>query len=215
PLNFNSPYKSTSIQEFWKRWHMTLGRFLTNYLYIPLGGNRKGELKTLRNLSIVFLASGIWHGAGWNFIIWGALHGAAILVHRTWKNKGYKMPALLGWAITLFSVNIFWVFFRAKDLAGAVKVLKAMVDYRSIGSLITESYRKTANPYLGNKASLLLLVLSIGISLLIKNSFDKNKSMKFKLIGKIEVTIYLGLSLLMILTLKLSNIDSTFLYFNF
>ncbi|MGL6119911.1 MAG: MBOAT family O-acyltransferase, partial [Fusobacteriaceae bacterium] len=103
PLNFNSPYKSTSIQEFWKRWHMTLGRFLTNYLYIPLGGNRKGELKTLRNLSIVFLASGIWHGAGWNFIIWGALHGLAILIHRTWKNKGYKMPALLGWAITLFS----------------------------------------------------------------------------------------------------------------
>ncbi|MGL4867793.1 MAG: MBOAT family O-acyltransferase, partial [Cetobacterium sp.] len=82
PLNFNSPYKSTSIQEFWKRWHMTLGRFLTNYLYIPLGGNRKGELKTLRNLLIVFLASGIWHGAGWNFIIWGALHGLAILIHR-------------------------------------------------------------------------------------------------------------------------------------
>ncbi|MGL5050706.1 MAG: MBOAT family O-acyltransferase, partial [Fusobacteriaceae bacterium] len=168
PLNFNSPYKSTNIQEFWKRWHMTLGRFLTNYLYIPLGGNKKGELKTLRNLLIVFLVSGIWHGAGWNFIIWGALHGAAILVHRIWKNQGYKMPALLGWAITLFSVNIFWVFFRAKDLAEAAKVLKAMVDYKSIGNLITESYRRTANPYLGSRVSLLLLVLSIVISLLIK-----------------------------------------------
>ena len=101
PLNFNSPYKSTNIQEFWKKWHMTLGRFMTNYLYIPMGGNRKGELKTLRNLFIVFLASGIWHGAGWNFIIWGMLHGICILIHRIWKNSGRKMNKFVGWLITM------------------------------------------------------------------------------------------------------------------
>ncbi|MGL5963291.1 MAG: MBOAT family O-acyltransferase, partial [Fusobacteriaceae bacterium] len=181
----------------------------TNYLYIPLGGNRSGELKTLRNLLIVFLASGVWHGAGWNFIIWGALHGAAILIHRIWNGRGYKMPAILGWALTLFSVNIFWVFFRAKDLAGSAKVLKAMVDYKSIGSFITLSYRETANPYLGNKASLLLLVLSIGISLLIKNSFDKTKSIKFNNLNCLELTIYFVGSILLLKRV------ATFLYFNF
>ncbi|WP_294665960.1 MBOAT family O-acyltransferase, partial [uncultured Fusobacterium sp.] len=107
PLNFNSPYKSANIQEFWKRWHMTLGRFMTNYLYIPLGGNRLGERKTLRNLFIVFMASGIWHGAGWNFITWGGLHGICILIHRVWKNSGRKMNKLLGWFITINLVNIF------------------------------------------------------------------------------------------------------------
>ncbi|MGL5049955.1 MAG: MBOAT family O-acyltransferase, partial [Fusobacteriaceae bacterium] len=209
PLNFNSPYKSTNIQDFWKRWHMTLGRFLTNYLYIPIGGNRGGELKTLRNLLIVFLVSGIWHGAGWNFIIWGALHGLAILIHRTWKNKGYKMSALLGWALTLFSVNIFWVFFRAKDLAGAAKVLKAMLDYRSIGSLITESYKVTTNPYLGNKISLLLLVISIIIAIVFKNSFEKNRSIKFCNINCFEMAVYSVSSILLLKRV------ATFLYFNF
>ncbi|MGL5125825.1 MAG: MBOAT family O-acyltransferase, partial [Fusobacteriaceae bacterium] len=209
PLNFNSPYKSTSIQEFWKRWHMTLGRSLTNYLYIPLGGNRSGELKTLRNLSIDFLASGIWHGAGWNFIIWGALHGAAILVHRIWKNQGYKMPALLGWALTLFSVNIFWVFFRANDLAGAAKVLKAMVDYRSIGSLITLSYRETAHPYFGNLFTLIILIIGILIVVLLRNSKEKELNIKFNCVNFVEKILYLLLSFCFFERV------STFLYFNF
>ncbi|MGL5964435.1 MAG: MBOAT family O-acyltransferase, partial [Fusobacteriaceae bacterium] len=101
PLNFNSPYKALNIQDFWKRWHMTLGRFLTNYLYIPLGGNRKGDKRTLLNLLLVFLVSGVWHGAGWNFILWGGLHGISILIHRVWKSKKIYMPKLIGWAITL------------------------------------------------------------------------------------------------------------------
>ncbi|MGL5918366.1 MAG: MBOAT family protein, partial [Cetobacterium sp.] len=152
---------------------------------------------------------GIWHGAGWNFIIWGALHGLAILIHRVWKSNGYKMPALLGWAITMFSVNIFWVFFRAKDLAEASKVLGAMIDYRTLGSFITVNYREIANPYLGNKASLLLLVVSILISLFTKNSFDKSKSMKFNLLNSLELLSFLGIGLLLI------NRVATFLYFNF
>ena len=82
PINFNSPYKSLSITEFWRRWHITLGRFLKDYLYIPLGGNRFGKVLTLRNLFIVAFLSGIWHGAGWGFVIWGALHGVAMVIHR-------------------------------------------------------------------------------------------------------------------------------------
>lgn len=209
PLNFNSPYKSSNIQEFWKRWHMTLGRFLTNYLYIPLGGNRKGELKTLRNLLIVFLVSGIWHGAGWNFIIWGALHGIAILIHRIWKSKGYKIPSILGWSITLFFVNIFWVFFRAKDLSGTFKVLKAMIDFRSLRSFITLSYREVANPYLGNKVSMGLVLIAIIITLLFKNSFEKNKNMKFNNLNCTEIIIYFVGSILLLKRV------ATFLYFNF
>lgn len=209
PLNFNSPYKATNIQEFWKRWHITLGRFLTNYLYIPLGGNRKGESKTLRNLLIVFLVSGIWHGAGWNFIIWGGLHGLSILAHRIWKDKGYKMPTILSWAITLFSVNIFWIFFRATNLSDAIKVLKAMFDFRSIKQLITLNYREIANPYLGNKVSLLLLVICVFIVLFSRNSFRKNKENEFGIISFFEQFLYLGSSMLLL------NRVATFLYFNF
>ncbi|MGL6130563.1 MAG: MBOAT family protein, partial [Fusobacteriaceae bacterium] len=145
----------------------------------------------------------------WNFIIWGALHGLAILIHRVWKSKGYKMPALLGWAITMFSVNIFWVFFRAKDLAEASKVLGAMIDYRTLGSFISVNYTEIANPYLGNKASLLLLVVSILISLFIKSSFDKSKGMKFNNLNCIEITIYFVGSVLLLKRV------ATFLYFNF
>ncbi|MGL4947336.1 MAG: MBOAT family O-acyltransferase, partial [Cetobacterium sp.] len=169
-----------------------------------------------RNLLIVFLASGIWHGAGWNFIIWGALHGLAILIHRVWKSKGYKMPALLGWAITMFSVNIFWVFFRAKDLAEASKVLGAMIDVTSLSNLITENYKTAITQnVVGNKIGLICLVLSIFISFIFYSSHEKNKNIKFDLIQQIEIIFYLGVSIMIILVLKVSNIDSSFLYFNF
>lgn len=209
PLNFNSPYKAVNIQDFWKRWHMTLGRFLTNYLYIPLGGNRKGEKRTLGNLLVVFLVSGIWHGAGWNFILWGGLHGISILIHRIWKNKGLIMPKILGWAITMFSINIFWIFFRAKSFQDAMKVIRAMFDIGSVRSFLTVAYRESTGAYLGNKVSLLLLVLSIGISLLLKNSYEKQRDMKFNLFNNFEIVI---MTITAILLLKRV---ASFLYFNF
>ena len=126
PANFNSPYKARSIQDFWHRWHMTLSRFLRDYIYIPLGGNRRGNGHTYLNLFITFLIGGIWHGAGWTFVFWGALHGIGIIVHRIWKQLGYAMPALLGWFITFNFINITWVFFRAKEWDDALKVLKGM-----------------------------------------------------------------------------------------
>ncbi|MFA6931512.1 MAG: MBOAT family O-acyltransferase [Lentisphaeria bacterium] len=132
PMNFNSPYKSTDFQDFWRRWHITLGRFMMIYLYIPMGGNRKGGFRTSFNLFCVFLISGLWHGAGWLFLIWGGLHGLSIIIHRFWRKlmdkryHAFKIPRRVAVAITFVCVNILWVFFRAPDLLRACRLLKYM-----------------------------------------------------------------------------------------
>lgn len=209
PLNFNSPYKSSNIQEFWKRWHITLGRFLTNYLYIPLGGNRKGEIKTLRNLLIVFLFSGVWHGAGWNFIIWGGLHGISILIHRLWKKTELKMPKFFGWIITIFLVNIFWIFFRANTFKEAMKVIKGMFNIISLPQVITATYKSFLPSILNEKISLMVLVIGILISILLKNSTFKVEKFNFKFYNLVEQSLYLFGSILFL------NRVANFLYFNF
>ena len=130
--NFDHPYFADSPSDFWRRWHMTLSRFLKEYIYIPLGGNRNGEFRTYTNLVITFLIGGIWHGAGWTFVFWGLLHGIAIVIHRAWSQMGMRMYALLAWFVTFNFINITWVFFRAKEWDDAIKVLKGMFG----GSLI-------------------------------------------------------------------------------
>ena len=127
PINFNSPYKARDIQDFWRRWHITLSRFLKDYIYIPLGGNRKGKYRTYYNLMATFVLGGLWHGAGWTFVFWGTLHGIALVIHRLWKAFGYTMNKYLAWFITFNFVNIAWVFFRAKEWGDASKVLFGMV----------------------------------------------------------------------------------------
>lgn len=178
PINFNSPYKALNIATFWRKWHITLGRFLKDYLYIPLGGNQNlahkqsrfyttiNNLLTLRNLFIVAFLSGIWHGAGWGFVIWGSLHGLAMVVHRIYmllykrldsKVKDYacsdkagrldfkslyirfmksRIYAVLCWILTFNFVNIAWVFFRAENLQGAVNLLKGMFG----GNIVLPSF---------------------------------------------------------------------------
>lgn len=131
PINFDSPYKALSIQDFWRRWHITLSNFLRDYLYIPLGGNRAGEARTCLNLVITFALGGLWHGASWMFVAWGLLHGVALVVHRLWRKLGIAMPSALAWLLTFLFVNAAWVFFRAADAAQAMKVLGGMVDVRS------------------------------------------------------------------------------------
>ena len=211
PINFNSPYKSTNIQEFWQKWHMTLGRFLANYLYIPLGGNRKGEKRTLLNLLIVFLVSGIWHGAGWNFIIWGMLHGICILIHRVWKNSKRKMNKFIGWLITMNLVNIFWVFFRAKDLASAFKVIKGMFNISSLMNinLISVEFLRFSSGYLGNFINGVILTVVSIIILFNKNSYKKLNDFKLGIFFLIEQFFYFSVSLLLV------NRVQEFLYFNF
>jgi len=129
PINFNSPYKATNIQDFWKRWHMTLSRFLRDYVYIPLGGNRKGEFRTYNNLMATFVIGGLWHGAGWTFIFWGFLHGLALMVQRFWSKLGFKLWTWLAWLITFNFINIAWIFFRAKEWDDAIKVLGSMFNF--------------------------------------------------------------------------------------
>jgi Predicted membrane protein involved in D-alanine export len=126
PINFDSPYKALNIQQFWQKWHMTLNRFLTHYVYIPLGGSRTGKKRTYLNIMIVFLISGLWHGAGWTFIFWGFLHGAASVICRMWKQLGLKMPRALAWGLTFLFVVCAWVFFRAGSMEEAWNVLSAM-----------------------------------------------------------------------------------------
>jgi len=113
PINFNSPYKALDIQDFWRRWHITLSRYLRDYLYIPLGGNRSSAERIHLNIMATFVLGGLWHGASWMFVIWGALHGAALVVHRIWRRLGLRMPTPLAWLLTFCFVNITWIFFRA------------------------------------------------------------------------------------------------------
>ncbi len=128
PFNFNAPYRAVSIQDFWRRWHMTLSRWLRDYVYIPMGGSRGGAYMTFRNLFLTFLIGGLWHGASWTFVVWGALHGAASCVHRLWSAAGFRLPAPFAIMLTFLFVNAAWVFFRAPDLSTAFDVLSAMAS---------------------------------------------------------------------------------------
>lgn len=136
PINFDSPYKSTSIVDFWRRWHMTLSRFLRDYLYIPLGGNRKGPLMRYVNLLLTMTLGGIWHGAGWTFLAWGLLHGTYLIVNHGWRRiwphclwaaKGESLIfRLMSWAVTFLAVVVGWVFFRSANLESAFAFLTAL-----------------------------------------------------------------------------------------
>lgn len=137
PLNFHSPYKSVNIIEFWRRWHMTLSRFLRDYLYIPLGGNRNGEVRRYLNLVVTMLLGGLWHGAGWTFVVWGGLHGLYLVINHGWQNlriqfgqnpltRLSKTMHALAVFITFLAVSAAWVVFRADNLHTAIAMLKAM-----------------------------------------------------------------------------------------
>ena len=126
PVNFDAPYRATSIREFWRRWHMTLSRFLRDYLYIPLGGSRSGALRAYSVTLLTMLLCGLWHGAGWTFVAWGGLHGVAVCCNRWWSGFGRALPAPLGWLLTMVFVIVGWVLFRADDFHGAARMLSAM-----------------------------------------------------------------------------------------
>jgi alginate O-acetyltransferase complex protein AlgI len=135
PLNFNSPYKATSIVDFWRRWHMTLSQFLRDYLYIPLGGNRHGRVLRYVNLMITMGLGGLWHGAAWTFVIWGALHGVYLCINHAWTHfspavapRFARVGNFAGLMVTFLAVVIAWVFFRADNITSALSVLSRMAD---------------------------------------------------------------------------------------
>ena len=198
PINFNSPYKATSIQDFWRRWHITLTRFLRDYIYIPLGGNRKGELKTCINLVVTFLLGGLWHGAGWGFIIWGLLHGFALVVNRLWRKLGIKMNSYVAWFITFNFVNIAWVFFRAPNMCDTFNVIKAMFGFN--GDAFTN--------ILGRKIALITFGLLL-LTLILQNSMQIINDYKPKWNNAVLIAI------IFVLAVCSLNKISEFLYFQF
>ena len=131
PMNFNSPYKATSIVEFWQRWHITLTRFLRQYIYFPLGGNRRGNLRTYVNIIIVFLVSGIWHGANWTFIVWGLLHGVANALTRRFQKGWNRLHTVMQWLLTFGFVSMTWMIFRADNLQQGCQFLSKLVLVRN------------------------------------------------------------------------------------
>jgi alginate O-acetyltransferase complex protein AlgI len=145
PMNFYSPYKANNIIEFWRRWHMTLSRFLRDYLYIPLGGNRHGEARRYINLMITMLLGGLWHGAGWTFVVWGGLHGIYLTANHLWRagrdRLGLSGPIfagrILSVLLTFLAVCVAWVFFRAADLPTAMRILNGMAGINGIYLPIT------------------------------------------------------------------------------
>lgn len=133
PINFNSPYKAVTIADFWNRWHMTLTRFLRKYVYFPLGGNRKGKVRTLWNIIIVFLVSGIWHGADWTFILWGGVHGAAQVLYRIFGKIWNRIPRILQWLGTFLFLNMSWLIFRADSLGDFRILFKNLFPWKPGG----------------------------------------------------------------------------------
>lgn len=219
PINFNSPYKALDIQDFWRRWHMTLSRFLRDYVYIPLGGSKKGSFRTYNNLMATFVLGGLWHGAGWTFIFWGFLHGLALIIHRAWQQIGFRLPKLLAWFITFNFVNIAWVFFRAKEWDDAIKVLKAMF----FGEVIVAHhwYPKLQflheyisagfwSKQLGNgEKGFYFIIVAFLIAIFAKNSVQLINTIKLNL------KMLLFTSIILVIALSYLNKASEFLYFNF
>ena len=134
PLNFNAPYRSCDILEFWKRWHMTLTSFLQKNIYIPLGGNRKGKIRTYLNVFIVFVVSGFWHGANWTFVVWGMLHGAACVLNRIFIKQWNRVYKVFRWLCTFGFINLTWLIFRAENLQ-QTKMIIQKVFAGEIGSV--------------------------------------------------------------------------------
>ena len=213
PINFNSPYKSMNIREFWQRWHITLSRFLTTYIYFPLGGSRKGLVRTCINLMIVFLASGLWHGAGWLFLLWGLMHGAAMVLYRIFRKQYDALHPALQWMLTFGFVVVAWVFFRATSLADALAIVKSMfmMDFGLLRSEITSAFALPGGFHPGYNALYMLVWYALALfgCLGMRNTYEKTLAFKPTLSNAVTTVL-----MILYCTLSLSSV-SVFLYFNF
>lgn len=223
PVNFLSPYKASSILEFWQRWHITLTRFLRKYIYYPLGGNRKGVARTMINVMLVFLVSGIWHGAAWTFILWGLLHGTANALCRLFRRVWDKVPRIIGTLCTFIFVNFAWILFRAETLLQAKTVfsklfapweLRLSTEFLGQFDLLEFTYVEKHISVLGNLIGRypwlhLVILLSLALTLVF---FAKNCHEK-KFVPNMGNAIS-SIVLLVWSVVSFSGL-STFLYFNF
>jgi alginate O-acetyltransferase complex protein AlgI len=226
PYNFNSPYKATSIQDFWRCWHITLSRWLRNYIYIPLGGNRKGKWRTQINVLLTMLLGGLWHGANWTFVVWGGAHGLALAVNRLWNSSGLRMPLFFDWLTTFLFVNFTWVLFRATSFSDAIKVYKGMFGFN--GVKISQEFANVFN-YLTQTqlfrlegvvftsfvsiTTLNYLLLFGTLSLVLKNTQEiyLEKQVKFTILH----LLFCVFTVFGTYMLSISGKPSEFLYFNF
>jgi alginate O-acetyltransferase complex protein AlgI len=221
PVNFNSPYKATNIQDFWRKWHVTLSRFLRDYVYIPLGGNKKGGFGMYNNLMATFIIGGLWHGAGWTFIFWGFLHGLALIIQRLWGKLNFKLWTWLAWLITFNFVNITWIFFRAKEWSDVEKVLLSMLGMNEIvfpgwlnGKIIflnqySIEYGGIFSNIDGGRIMIFWIFFGFFISLTFKNTLDMSKNFKPNI-----ASVFFSSTIFLVSFLKLSGY-SEFLYFKF
>lgn len=219
PRNFNSPYKATSIIEFWNRWHMTLTRFLREYIYFPLGGSRKGKVRTYINVMIVFAVSGIWHGASWTFILWGLIHGIANVLNRIFKKSWEKLHIAFQWLLTFLFINATWLIFRAESIGQVVDLFKRLIrlDTFTIHPELADVFQLKEFDYLKgsgiivNRVADFWMWFFIAVCLFICMNLTDVAEKKFKpTIGKMIGTVVM----LFWSIISLSGI-STFLYFNF
>lgn len=214
PVNFYSPYKSKSITEFWKRWHITLGRSLAVLIYYPLGGNRKGYLRTCINLFMVFLVSGIWHGAAWTFVIWGIAHGIVRIMEKIFDKQLPKIPSLIRIFFTFMFINAAWVLFRASNFDRAMTILQKMFapnsfSFDGIGNLAIDgilTYPDIAHVLYILVFLFVLLCITFGLK---KNSIDLYQSFKPKARYAIITAVLLCVSII-----HMSK-SGAFIYFNF
>jgi len=222
PVNFDSPYRSLSVTEFWKRWHITLTSFLRECLYFPLGGSRKGAVRAYLNIFIVFLVSGFWHGAGWTFIVWGGLHGLAQIAERMWGKGRVAIPKAVQWVLTFLFVNLAWVFFRAPSMAAAGELFSAAIaggwglPLEALASGVLDSEVTaigTLLPALEGAMPGLILAALLGIGLVVslwpKNTIQKMEEFR----PKVGTAVVCGV-LLVWAILSFSSV-ATFIYSNF
>lgn len=211
PENFNYPYVATSITDFWRRWHITLSTWFKDYVYIPLGGNRTGTGKTIRNILIVWILTGLWHGASWNFVVWGLYFGIILIIEKFLLKKYLdKLPLFLKKVYTLFIVMISFVIFSSSSMKDAFIVIKGLFDFKNLA--ISNSFILY---YL--KGYFLILVLAvIGATPLLKNvvsKLKKNKILSY-VINVLEIVFVLVI-LLIVTSMLIDNSYNPFLYFRF
>lgn len=213
PANFDMPYRSCSIIEFWRKWHMTLSAFLKNYLYIPLGGNRNNH--HLRNIFLTMLLGGLWHGAGWTFVLWGALHGIFICINHLWRKAGKELPRFFNWVLTFNAVNFAWIFFRADSIAKAQDIVLKMIDIESLSfphSKILMKYFTLNDCFKGHLTLNNILFITFFLFICTWLIDSKDIIQRFK--PNYYWMVGLGLTVSYLL-LFMGNVDSQFIYFQF
>jgi D-alanyl-lipoteichoic acid acyltransferase DltB (MBOAT superfamily) len=211
PVNFRSPYKSASIVEFWRRWHITLSHFLRDYLYIPLGGSRAGRFRANGNLMVTMLLGGLWHGAGWQFILWGGLHGAMLVLSHTWSRLvPWRIPRAPAVILTLVAVMLAWIPFRAESLATALHMYAGLLDWRWVWQFDAVTILREL---MSMRVDQGLPWVSLALLLLVLNA-PGSRALCLAL-GSWGRGLLVGAGIVVVLKVMAGEPDRAFLYFNF